>query len=66
MLVQISGQYTRVMTDPRAERSGHVDWIDPDAVPPFGAAGADEWVHGTAVTIHAQIIWPLPSIKVAD
>ena len=42
VLVQISGQYTRVMVDPRAERFGHGDWIDPDAVPPVGTEGTGE------------------------
>ena len=42
VLVQVSGQYTRVMADPRAERPGPGDWIDPDAVPSLGPAGIDE------------------------
>ena len=43
VLVQVSGQYTRVIADPRAERLGGDDWIDPDiAVPPASAAGSDE------------------------
>jgi outer membrane lipoprotein SlyB len=33
VLVQVSGQYTRVIADPRAERMGGADWIDPDTVP---------------------------------
>jgi outer membrane lipoprotein SlyB len=33
VLVQVSGQYTRVIADPRAERMGGADWIDPDVVP---------------------------------
>jgi hypothetical protein len=33
VLVQVSGQYTRVITDPRAERMGGADWVDPDTVP---------------------------------
>ena len=49
VLVQVSGQYTRVIADPRAERMGGADWIDPDVVPeeeapaigdaPIGEAG---------------------------
>ena len=49
VLVQVSGQYTRVIADPRAERIGGADWIDPDVVPeeeapairdaPIGEAG---------------------------
>ena len=43
VLVQVSGQYTRVIVDPRAEHVGGADWVDPDAVPaedssPIGAA----------------------------
>ena len=30
VLVQVSGQYTRVIADPRAERIGGGDWVDPD------------------------------------
>ena len=33
VLVQVSGQYTRVIADPRAERVGGADWVNPDAVP---------------------------------
>ena len=33
MLVQVSGQYTRVIADPRAERVGGADWVDPDTLP---------------------------------
>jgi outer membrane lipoprotein SlyB len=33
VLVQVSGQYTRVIADPRAERVGGADWVDPDTVP---------------------------------
>jgi outer membrane lipoprotein SlyB len=33
VLVQVSGQYTRVIADPRAERMGGADWVDPDTVP---------------------------------
>jgi outer membrane lipoprotein SlyB len=42
VLVQVSGQYTRVTADPRAERVGGADWVDPDERPPAakGAAGA--------------------------
>jgi outer membrane lipoprotein SlyB len=32
VLVQVSGQYTRVIADPRAERMGGADWVDPDTV----------------------------------
>ena len=49
VLVQVSGQYTRVIADPRAERMGGADWIDPDTAPreeapasgsaPIGEAG---------------------------
>jgi outer membrane lipoprotein SlyB len=38
VLVQMSGQYTRVIADPRAERVGGADWVDPDTRP--AAAGA--------------------------
>lgn len=34
VLVQVSGQYTRVIADPRAERMGGADWVDPDTLPP--------------------------------
>ena len=30
VLVQVSGQYTRVIPDPRAERVAGADWVDPD------------------------------------
>jgi outer membrane lipoprotein SlyB len=33
VLVQVSGQYTRVIADPRAERVGGGDWVNPDTVP---------------------------------
>jgi len=40
VLVQVSGQYTRVIEDPRAERrNGAAGWVDPDVAPP-GAASA--------------------------
>jgi outer membrane lipoprotein SlyB len=49
VLVQVSGQYTRVIADPRAERVGGADWVNPDTVPdaktpsvgasPLGEAG---------------------------
>jgi outer membrane lipoprotein SlyB len=47
VLVQVSGQYTRVIADPRAERVGGADWVDPDTVPaeessPIGAAPLGE------------------------
>jgi outer membrane lipoprotein SlyB len=52
VLVQVSGQYTRVIADPRAERVGGADWVDPDTVPeeappaiggsPIGEAGDPE------------------------
>jgi hypothetical protein len=48
----VSGQYTRVIADPRAERVGGADWVDPDTVPaeegaaigaaPIGGAGDPE------------------------
>jgi outer membrane lipoprotein SlyB len=33
VLVQVSGQYTRVIADPRAEHMGGADWVDPDTLP---------------------------------
>jgi outer membrane lipoprotein SlyB len=39
VLVQISGQYTRVIADPRAERTGG-GWTDPDIVAPSASSGA--------------------------
>ena len=39
VLVQISGQYTRVIADPRAERAGG-GWTDPDTVAPSASSGA--------------------------
>jgi outer membrane lipoprotein SlyB len=52
VLVQVSGQYTRVLADPRAERMAGADWVDPDTradegtAPvggaPIGAAGDPE------------------------
>ena len=52
VLVQVSGQYTRVIADPRAERMGGADWVNPDTVPdeeapaiggsPIGEAGDPE------------------------
>jgi hypothetical protein len=35
----VSGQYTRVIADPRAERMGGADWIDPDTAPREEAPG---------------------------
>ncbi len=32
VLVQVSGQYTRVIANPRAERVGGADWVNPDTV----------------------------------
>jgi outer membrane lipoprotein SlyB len=42
VLVQVSGQYARVIPDPRAERVGGADWVDPDtrAAEASAAAGA--------------------------
>jgi outer membrane lipoprotein SlyB len=53
VLVQVSGQYTRVIADPRAERVGGADWVDPDRVPaeegsPIGAAPSGEAPIGEA------------------
>jgi outer membrane lipoprotein SlyB len=46
VLVQVSGPYTRVTADPRAERAGGGDWVDPDTLPtekaPIGASPVDE------------------------
>jgi outer membrane lipoprotein SlyB len=47
VLVQVSGQYTRVIADPRAERIGGADWVDPDTVteeetPAIGSSPAGE------------------------
>jgi outer membrane lipoprotein SlyB len=39
VLVQVSGQYTRVIPDPRAERVAGADWVDPDTGGRPGAAG---------------------------
>jgi outer membrane lipoprotein SlyB len=33
VLVQVTGQYTRVIVDPRAERVGSGDWVNPDTAP---------------------------------
>lgn len=42
VLVQVSGQYTRVIADPRAERLGG-SWVDPDATEsPSSASGGDD------------------------
>ena len=38
VLVQVSGQYTRVIADPRAESLGGGSWIDPDGAEPPGSA----------------------------
>jgi outer membrane lipoprotein SlyB len=38
VLVQLSGQYTRVIADPRAERMSGGTWIDPDTVADEGTA----------------------------
>jgi outer membrane lipoprotein SlyB len=40
VLVQVSGQYTRVIPDPRAERVGGADWVDPDTRPAEANAAA--------------------------
>jgi outer membrane lipoprotein SlyB len=40
VLVQMSGQYTRVIADPRAERVGGADWVDPDTRPAEAGAAA--------------------------
>jgi outer membrane lipoprotein SlyB len=64
VLVQVSGQYTRVIADPRAERVGGADWVDPDAAPaedtspigaaPIGQAGEPEPAEAPAVTSQQQ------------
>jgi outer membrane lipoprotein SlyB len=38
VLVQVSGQYTRVIADPRAERMAGADWVDPDTLADEGTA----------------------------
>jgi outer membrane lipoprotein SlyB len=40
VLVQISGQYTRVIADPRADRASGGGWVDPDILPPSAPSGA--------------------------
>jgi hypothetical protein len=45
--MQLSGQYTRVIPDPRAERMAGADWVDPDTradegTPPVGGAPVGE------------------------
>ncbi|MGH6912848.1 MAG: hypothetical protein ACREH3_03990 [Geminicoccales bacterium] len=40
VLVQISGQYTRVIADPRAERASGGGWVDPDTMPPSAPSSA--------------------------
>ena len=59
VLVQVSGQYTRVIEDPRAERVGGADWVDPDALPaedtaPIGAAGEPGPAEAPAATSQQQ------------
>ena len=39
VLVQVSGQYTRVIADPRAERVAGADWVDPDTAGKPDTAG---------------------------
>jgi outer membrane lipoprotein SlyB len=39
VLVQVSGQYTRVIADPRAERMAGADWVDPDTAGTSGTGG---------------------------
>jgi outer membrane lipoprotein SlyB len=39
VLVQVSGQYTRVIADPRAERMAGGDWVDPDTAVKSGTGG---------------------------
>ncbi len=43
VLVQVSGQYTRVIADPRAESLGG-GWVDPDVIEPSGgpSGGSDD------------------------
>jgi outer membrane lipoprotein SlyB len=38
VLVQLSGQYTRVIADPRAERMSRGTWVDPDTIADEGTA----------------------------
>jgi outer membrane lipoprotein SlyB len=64
VLVQVSGQYTRVIADPLAERVGGADWVDPDARPaedsspigaaPIGQAGEPEPATAPAATSQQQ------------
>jgi outer membrane lipoprotein SlyB len=42
VLVQVSGQYTRVIADPRAERMGGADWVDPGTARQPVTAGSKE------------------------
>jgi outer membrane lipoprotein SlyB len=39
VLVQISGQYTRVIADPRPDRASGGGWVDPDTLPPSAPSG---------------------------
>lgn len=51
VLVQVSGQYTRVIQDPRAERrSGSAGWVDPDIAPPAGAGATGTTATGSTAT----------------
>jgi outer membrane lipoprotein SlyB len=66
VLVQVSGQYTRVIADPRAERVGGADWVDPDSVPaeagsPIGAAAPAEAAIGEAGAPQPLAKPPTPS-----
>ena len=51
VLVQVSGQYTRVIADPRAERMAGGDWVDPDTAGKAGTAGQP----GTAGSRRASV-----------
>jgi hypothetical protein len=51
VLVQISGQYTRVIEDPRAERRNGPGWVDPDVAPPAAAAGSAAAAPGAPIRL---------------
>ena len=40
VLIQLNGQYTRVMPHPSADHDAKGGWVDPDAGPPAASAGA--------------------------
>jgi outer membrane lipoprotein SlyB len=61
VLVQVSGQYARVIADPRAEHVGGADWVDPDTAPAEEGASIGAPPLGEAGELEPMEEPPVPS-----